>query len=310
MLRSTTAQKLLRCAAFCLAILAASLMTAAMFLDYEVDAHYFRTGAFLPVAALICALLSSLCGSIPALVTREAATFNSPFPPHRVLLLSPIGFLLAGGTILVSGNSEFLNTAVGTLLLLASLYGFCLCAPSLRQRSALISLLGLLPILACILLNAYYYFDVSIQMNAPIKIALQIALLFAMLSYTGEVRFHLGRPMPRLYVLISAWLTGIGSLLAISLPVSFLAGTVSRADYAAGAILLASVMLTQHRHVRRLLAERLPDSNTATEDTSLEESTSLEENASLEENTSPEENTSLEENASAESPENHSEGNR
>ena len=57
MLRSTTAQKLLRCAAFCLAILAASLMTAAMFLDYEVDAHYFRAGAFLPVAALICALL-------------------------------------------------------------------------------------------------------------------------------------------------------------------------------------------------------------------------------------------------------------
>ena len=285
--RSTTAQRLLRRTAFCLAILAASLMTVAMFLDYEADAHYFRTGAILPAAALICALLSSLCGSSLVVLrsTRDTES-NSPFPPHRVFLLSPIGFLLAGYAILVSGQSEILRTATGILLLLASLYGFCLCVPSLQKKTALISLLGILPILACILLNAYYYFDVSIEMNAPIKIALQISLLFAMLSYTGEVRFHLGRPMPRLYVLIGAWLTGIGSLLAVSLPIAFLTGAVSRPDYAAGAILLASIILTQHRHVRRMLAEKLPEETAseeealpASEEASAEEDNSVEENA-------------------------------
>lgn len=263
MLCFTTAQKLLRKISFALAILAMALMTVAIFLDYEPDAHYFRAGAILPTAALISALLSAICGSIPALLCKgNPSGEGSPFSSGRAFPLSSVGFLLAGCTLLVSRASDVLRTAAGVLLLLASIYGFCLCAPTLRQKTALISLLGLIPILACILLNAYYYFDVSVEMNAPIKIALQITLLFAMLSYTGEVRFHLGRPVPRLYVLIDAWLTGIGSLLALSLPTAFLAGSTERADYAVGAILLASIMLTQHDHVRRLLASPATEQTT------------------------------------------------
>lgn len=258
MLDPRSLPRLLRKAAIWPAILAALLLTVAMFTDYESAAHYFRAGAVLPVLSLLLALLSALLGTAAILLCREPLG-KIPFPQGKALPLPAVGFLLAGAVLLLFGQADTLRYAAGLSLLLSAPYAFLQADPNARQRKATVSLLGLLPILSCILLNAYYYFDVSIEMNSPIKLALQIALLPAMLAYVGEVRFHLGRPMPRVYALLGTWLTALGSLSALALPAAFLFGRMPRADYAVGALLLATVSITQHMQVRRLLAPSLPE---------------------------------------------------
>jgi len=58
--------------------------------------------------------------------------------------------------------------------------------------------------------------------------------------------------MPRTYLILHTWAHAIGALSAISVPIAFLCNKFERADYAAGAILIFSIVLTQHRQVRRL----------------------------------------------------------
>ena len=256
--RSHSLPRLLRRVAFWLLPPAAILQTAAMLVDYEPATHYFRAGAVLPVLSVLLVLLSALLGSLSILLWREELE-QSPFAPHRTFSASTLGFLLAGSVLLKAGGSDTLRVAAGVLLLLSAPYAFLHALPRMREHRAAMTLLGLLPILACILLNAYYYFDVSIEMNSPIKLALQLALLPAMLAYTGEIRFHLGRPCRRLYLLADVWLMSLGVLSALSLPVAFLFGGLRRADYAVGAILLATLSLTQHRHTRRMSAKPLSD---------------------------------------------------
>ena len=256
--RSHSLPRLLRRVAFWLLPPAAILQTVAMLVDYEPATHYFRAGAVLPVLSVLLVLLSALLGSLSILLWREELE-QSPFAPHRTFSASTLGFLLAGSVLLKAGGSDTLRVAAGVLLLLSAPYAFLHALPRMREHRAAMTLLGLLPILACILLNAYYYFDVSIEMNSPIKLALQLALLPAMLAYTGEIRFHLGRPCRRLYLLADVWLMSLGVLSALSLPVAFLFGGLRRADYAVGAILLATLSLTQHRHTRRMSAKPLSD---------------------------------------------------
>lgn len=256
--RSHSLPRLLRRVAFWLLPPAAILQTVAMLVDYEPATHYFRAGAVLPALSVLLVLLSALLGSLSILLWREELE-QSPFAPHRTFSASTLGFLLAGSILLKAGGSDTLRVAAGVLLLLSAPYAFLHALPRMREHRAAMTLLGLLPILACILLNAYYYFDVSIEMNSPIKLALQLALLPAMLAYTGELRFHLGRPCRRLYLLADVWLMSLGVLSALSLPVAFLFGDLRRADYAVGAILLATLSLTQHRHTRRMSAKPLSD---------------------------------------------------
>ena len=250
--------RLLRRIAFWLLPPAALLRTAAMFLDYEPATHYFRAGAILPALSVLLALLSALSASLAILLRKEPFA-ESPFSPCKDFSSSSLGFLLSGIVLLIDGGSDTLRVAAGVLLLLSVPYALLHALPRMREHRAAMALLAILPILACILLNAYYYFDVSIEMNSPIKLALQIALLPAMLSCVGEARFHLGRPLSRLYLLANVWLMAIGALSALSLPAAFLFGGMQRTDYAAGAILLATLSITQYRHARRMSANPLPD---------------------------------------------------
>ena len=94
------------------------------------------------------------------------------------------------------------------------------------------------------MVNVYCYFDASLEMNAPVKVTVQTALLFTMLALTAELRFPLGRAKPRLYLILS-WCAAA----ALSLP-SFsilFGGATERGDYRAfGAVtlgLFATVLL-------------------------------------------------------------------
>ena len=121
------------------------------------------------------------------------------------------------------------------------------------EHTSAVTVLGFFAVAACILLNAYYYFDFSIEMNAPIKITVQLAILLIMLLFTGDLRFILGIPKPKTHLVLHAWASALGSLSAVSLPLALLCGMDIRADYVVGAILIFAIGLTHHFQVRHLM---------------------------------------------------------
>ena len=125
----------------------------------------------------------------------------------------------------------------------------------MRKHSSALTVLGFAPILSCILLNAYYYFDLSFEMNTPVKMTLQVSLILIMLCYTGELRFLLGRSLPQLYLILHGWAQAVGALCAVSVPIAFVFDRFHRVDYAAGALLIFTVLLTQQGQASRLLSQ-------------------------------------------------------
>ena len=147
-----------------------------------------------------------------------------------------VGFL-ASALCLFFTDPSATGILVALFLLGAALYGYFCTIPKFP-------LLGSTAVLGCALLNAYYYFDVSVEMNAPIKVLLQTALLFAMIYYTCELRFLLGRGKPRLFLVFAYATVAASSLCAISLPVALLCGIIQKPIYAMGAVTLLGISLT------------------------------------------------------------------
>ncbi len=78
---------------------------------------------------------------------------------------------------------------------------------------------------------AEMYFDNNVQMNSPLKITMQIALLFIMLYFLGDMRFDLKKPYPRLYLAVGLSAFFICTATSLSHIVAFFAGTLENQDY-------------------------------------------------------------------------------
>jgi hypothetical protein len=61
-----------------------------------------------------------------------------------------------------------------------------------------VSMLGFIPVIWCITAVADLYFDPFVTMNSPIKVSLQMGFLGFMAATLGELRFRIGRSLPRL----------------------------------------------------------------------------------------------------------------
>ena len=221
-----------------LSFLAALFQTLAYLLAYEAPkANYFSAGAPLPVIAAICAVLSCLAGvAVFPLIEKKALQVHE-LPMRRASLFGAIGFA-AGAVILMLSVSGKLSTVTSILLLVSAAYSLCV-AFLPAQKNAVTALLGFAAILGCILLDALYYFDTSLEMNAPVKVSVLIGVLCAMIYYTGELRILLGQAMPRLYLLLSSLAVGVGALSALPVPIAAITGIFNRSASPANAAFLA-----------------------------------------------------------------------
>ena len=87
------------------------------------------------------------------------------------------------------------------------------------------------------------YFDVYVTLNSPIKVSLQVGLLGFMLILLAELRFRVGRPLPRYslaFLALGAYACLVGS---IPLLLATAVGAVSLPRYALYAAVLAVVGL-------------------------------------------------------------------
>ena len=238
------------------ALAACVLQAYAILTVYEVEEIYFKSASLYPFAALGCAVIAAVFGSVAAIRTAPAHPAATPFPRLAIPAPTLIGFLLSAIAIALSQNTmtnPIIRPITVGFLLIAALYSVLVQISFFRRRlRALTVLLGFGAVLATILINAYYYFDVSVEMNAPLKTTVQTAILFFLLYQVAELRYLLGDPQGRVYLMLSAWTVAFGSLVSIPLPLAYLTSRIDRIDYAVGGVLMLFVTATVVLRVLRL----------------------------------------------------------
>lgn len=237
--------------------------TLSMLLCYDRSANYFTVGAVLPFFTVALAIVAATVGIIAAILFPRDQLNTTPFSNRiQESLPAAIAMLLCGVCLLLPQSTSFALRLITTLLLLTSAaYVMLRSRRSNRfNPSTSFVLLGFTPAIACVLLTAYYYFDTSMEMNAPVKVMVQTAVLCAMLYFTCELRYLLGRQKPRLYLALSLCTLAASSLTAIAVPLSYAFGIFNRADYLAGAVLGLGISITVLLRLKRLLtpAETAP----------------------------------------------------
>lgn len=227
---------------------AAALQTVAALLCFDKGSNYFITGETLPTVALILALIGGAVGILAACLSPRAdAAKGSPLSASVYSMIPTVAaFLLFGVILLACGQAietaralrvpaALLSVAAAAYVILSSLPRFC------KQNKSAVTLLGFTAPLACALANAYYYFDLSVEMNSPVKYCVQVPLLFAMLYFLGELRYLIGEPKPRLFLAGACLTVASASLCAVAFPIAFFAGAITRFDYVMGAFLMLGI---------------------------------------------------------------------
>ncbi len=241
------------------ALLISGLQALAYLTAYEAPtANYFARGSVLPSAAALLASLTCLFGIFAAARTPRGLLFCRRAASGIVYLPATFGFFAGAGILLFSCTHKFCLPTV-LLLILSGIF----CLLKILPRTAdhpLVALLGFASVLGCILLDAIYYFDPSLEMNAPLKESVLVGILFVMIYLTAELRVMLNKAMPRVYMMFVFWLFGAGTLAALPVPFAFLIGRFSRdttlprasffarsfyhPEYLSGALVILGVLLT------------------------------------------------------------------
>ncbi|MBQ3639339.1 MAG: hypothetical protein II955_02325 [Clostridia bacterium] len=154
-----------------------------------VISDYFPRGTVFPALAIGVACLAFGVGVSGVIVSKKMHfPLYLPKTPSFAPIPAALGSLASAVFLFISGKP-----IIGVLFLLAAGFFALTVAPFAKEKAALITWVGFASVIACIALNATYYFDMTVEMNAPVKVLLQIGLLAAMLGCTAEIRILIGR---------------------------------------------------------------------------------------------------------------------
>jgi hypothetical protein len=182
--------------------------------------NYFSATSPLPKIAIAFSVLTCVFGIVAALLSDREQISEQTFKGGLSSLPAAVGFLAGAVFLLFFGNTSLIYAIAGCFLL-AALYNVLL-AFQLIESPTVIALIGFSNIIGCILLIGHFYFDTSMEMNAPVKISALIALLFTALFYTYEVKALLGTPHPRFISILTVCTAGIGALASIPLAFAYI----------------------------------------------------------------------------------------
>ena len=216
----------------------------AVALAYDKGTNYFQSGSILPILALLAALLAAAAGTTDAIITpaEEIPSIARSDRFRAEHLPAGIGFLVASITLFATEGTR-LSTATAILAAIAFLY--CILA-SLGSRMAkeIKAYLAFTAVISCALLTVLHYFDFTVEMNAPIKLSIQITLLCAMLFFVGEIRTHFDMPASRLYRAVQTWTVSAGMLTSLAVALAFFLKKTDRFDYFSLSITLIGLTAT------------------------------------------------------------------
>ena len=222
---------------------------------FDPVANYFQRGAKLPTVCTVLAIVGVAIALLIGCLLPKGKLLTPTLANRYAPLCSMLGELSA----LIAFAIALPRISPITILALAALLLTVLCDGLQVFRSDRANgtgFLGYAPIVASAAMAMYYYFDMTVEMNAPFKVAIQVGLLFAMVYNTEELHVLLRRPRPRAYLTLSLCMMIVGALTAVPIPLAFLLGILRRPDYLAGALLLLGTSLRATLRTSEILKER------------------------------------------------------
>ncbi len=187
------------------------LRTICMLTCFDAEIGYFEPG-ILPMLSRILYVIAVAVALIGAcLIPKDGVLPKKLINPHRAPFALAVGVAMALFTVILFVTSYatlftsdgMLRTILMLFGLLGSSYFFLSVSRQGRYPDWLVAV-GFLPILWAILGVAETYTDIFVPMNSPVKVSLQMGFLGFMLLMITELRFRLGRAIPRIgFILLS-----------------------------------------------------------------------------------------------------------
>ena len=218
---------------------------------YDENANYFIPNSKIFPIAVICAIIAFVAAIALALVIpKEEITSKSPFGTNILFALpAALGFGIGAIFMVMEfAQNQAIWFLVATLLLLLSAAHVLL-----SETERAIPLLGFAPPIACAFMVGVLYFDASLEMNAPLKVVAQCALLPLMLYFTAELRYLLERQIPRLYLALALGSIAASSLCVLAVPLASFAGALNNSNCLAAALVVLGVNITILLRLKRFL---------------------------------------------------------
>lgn len=232
-----------------LAVVACILRTLSLFLAFDSDPGYFRSGALLPILYYALAAVSILwffsflfrvgkSGPVPEFPAPEApllcgrAVCAATFAATAVLLIltassqaAPTVVPFLSGLFLLAGCAYFLLPIFG------------------KTDGAAPLLCGYAVIFGAVLLLCTTYFDRFTPMNAPHKVGGHLALLSLMLAALMELRAKIGRRTPRIAAVLHMTAFFLCFTVGLSGLIAFAGGVYNDLTYLLADLLLFAFSL-------------------------------------------------------------------
>lgn len=209
-----------------LSLLGAAIRTAAYLTAFDTQVGYLDAGIWTSLSRCLYFITPVILIAIAAAIPKDTLS-TAPCYTYRTAAAIPMALILIAFTVAVfvvcppaSGSTLTFAALLG--IPAALYYGFS--SVKSTRSSDLVSILGFLPIIWCIAAVADLYFDVFVTMNSPIKTSLQVGFLGFMGANLSELRFRIGRSLPRTALV----LFGLGSFTCLTAAVPLLVATGAR----------------------------------------------------------------------------------
>jgi len=238
-----TSKKLKICfySALAIALLSVILLTVSIFTSYDTSENYLRKEPLTII--FFCLLVIGVLFSVSALfiIPKGELSGDSPLtlPVTVVSAITGITFLIAAiviyGTAFdlgdlaskfngISSNPAPLLIVCGILTLISVVYFILNCFMTSEDRKYNLALVEFALPITSSLFVAISYFDISVSINAHIKILFHYSMISFMIWSLYEIRSLLGKAMPRVYFAIGLITVMFSSVSSLPWLVGFIAG--------------------------------------------------------------------------------------
>jgi len=230
--------------AIAIAFLSVILLTASVFTAYDASENYLQK-APLPTI-FTCLVAAGVIFSVATLFIIPKGELNgdSPLtlPVSIASAFTGITFLIAAiviyGTAFdlgglaskipgISGNPQPLLILCGILTLISVVYFISNCFMTSEDRKYTLALVGFAAPATGILYVAISYFDISVSINAHIKILFHYSMISFVIWMLYEIRSMLGKAMPRIYFALGLITVIFSSVSSIPWLIGFAAGKLT-----------------------------------------------------------------------------------
>ena len=206
------------------------------------QSNYFKNGSPLPLLAIILAAIAIGCGSANVFLSKR-----DPAEPQGKT--SCYALLPAGVGLTISAIELFCleKSTVATLGIIFTLLGAVYCILPLFNDPlpGTVSVFFCFAAIAgCASLTLCHYFDFTVELNAPLKLGLQIAWLLAMLFFTGDARAQLTGTSSTVYRIVAVCTITVGAMVSIPTIFAFILGKIDRIDFFAHAIAMLGITIS------------------------------------------------------------------